>query len=50
MTGRKTKWLTVAPLVAMLTAWAERIIKGRAEPSTEPPAEMGEGGDPHPSG
>jgi hypothetical protein len=49
MTAKKPKWLTVAPLVAVLTAWAERIIRGRSEPSTEPPIEIREGKGTHPS-
>lgn len=49
MTGKKAKWLTVAPLVAVLTAWAERIIKGRPEASTEPPVEIHKGMETHPA-
>jgi hypothetical protein len=35
MAGEKAKWLTVAPLVGVLTAWAARIIRGRTESPTE---------------
>lgn len=38
MAGEKAKWLTVAPLVGVLTAWAARIIRGRAESAPEPVA------------